>query len=83
MNSGQGNTNTVSLQNQEVIRQDAAPPETEPNVKEQVKNLMGTVIKKANTVEYPKEGSPSQVHKEKPTSYFITPNLAYELVKIS
>ena len=38
-------------------------------------------MKKANTVEYPKEGSPSQARQEKPI--YIIPNLANELAKIS
>ena len=42
---------------------------------------MGTVMKKANTVEYPKEGSPTQGHHDKPL--YIMPSLANELAKIS
>ena len=38
-------------------------------------------MKKANTVEYPKESSPSNAHQEKPM--YIIPNLANELAKIS
>ena len=71
-----------TLQKQQVLRQFIAS-ETEPAAKEAIHSSMGTVMKKANTGEYPKEGSPSQTRHGKPTSFHITPSLVNELAKIS